>query len=68
MPFVLKVDECKSSPKWCSVSFNCPVEMRERLDELARQACWSRGKFIFHLMDKILPDVSVSNPFEGEDK
>ncbi len=36
MPFVLKVDECESSPKWYSVSFNCPVEMRERLDELAR--------------------------------
>ena len=41
------------------MSFNCPIEMREQLDELARQAGWSRGKFIFHLMDKILPDVSV---------
>lgn len=62
MSIVLKTSECVSPPRWCTVSFKCPVEMRERLDELASQAGWSRAKFAYHLLDKILPDVSVESP------
>lgn len=62
MSVVLKTAECVAPPKWCTVSFNCPVEMRNRLDDLSDQAGWSRGKFIFHLMEKVLPDVVVEVP------
>ena len=62
MSVVLKTSECVAPPKWCTVSFNCPVEMKDRLEELAGQAGWSRGKFLFHLLEKILPDVVVEVP------